>query len=475
LHREDISSQLYEQLIRLTTSELASSEDGILSTLALSEEEMEAMLRQVLQKNWLLEQLDDTIDETVSYLTGEKPNLAIKVELAEPLDRLEPVLVVFLSKEESYDYILTEMLAPALQQNLGEVTELPLGMELTDDEIIAAARDILSPEWYRTLVDDLVAQIFAYLRGTEEELELIIPLADRKSEIAETLGELADKKVEGAFNGLPACSLEHLQEFLSKPSLENILCRPGDMSYGEFKELVGIDVASIVQPLIELGIPDEWILTEADINQVLGGQEGDNLLLQIQELVQEGLTFDEEGLGELIGADTSALGDIRQQIAVALTFTERDLRDLMGDGTDQQETFNGIRTNLGTAKQWINFIWIAPLLLLVAVGALGGRQWSSRLIWAAAPLVAMAAIGLISFGPVFSAAVQPVIDQMLAGLNQMEGVTPSIAEKGVTLMNNVVDSFVGGLRNQSLGILIASVVLIGAGVVWHNWDKIRGD
>jgi hypothetical protein len=114
-------------------------------------------------------------------------------------------------------------------------------------------------------------------------------------------------------------------------------------------------------------------------------------------------------------------------------------------------------------------------LLLVAVGALGGRQWSSRLIWAAAPLVAMAAIGLISFGPVFSAAVQPVIDQMLAGLNQMEGVTPSIAEKGVTLMNNVVDSFVGGLRNQSLGILIASVVLIGAGVVWHNWDKIRGD
>jgi hypothetical protein len=52
-------------------------------------------------------------------------------------------------------------------------------------------------------------------------------------------------------------------------------------------------------------------------------------------------------------------------------------------------------------------------------------------------------------------------------------MTPSIAEKGAILAHNAIDSFVSGLRNQSLGILIASVLLIGAGVVWHNWDKIR--
>nr|MBC8477848.1 hypothetical protein [Dehalococcoidia bacterium] len=48
-----------------------------------------------------------------------------------------------------------------------------------------------------------------------------------------------------------------------------------------------------------------------------------------------------------------------------------------------------------------------------------------------------------------------------------------IVEKGNILAHNAIDSFVGGLRNQSLGLIIASVVLIGAGVVWHNWDKIR--
>jgi hypothetical protein len=474
LHRPDVFPELYEQLIQLVNSEVTSSEDGMLAMLAISEEEMGIILRQVLPEDWLLEQMDRAVDEVVPYLTKEQAHFALEIDLTRPLDELEEVLVDFLSRKETYDSLFTEMLAPAIQQNLGEVIELPLGMELTEDEIIATAKDMLSLEWYRTLVHDLVDQIFAYLRGPQDELELTISLVDRKSEIAEALGRLADKKIESAFDDLPACSLAHLLEFLSNPSLENILCRPADMSYQDFKELVGIDVGSLVQPLIELGLPDEWVLTEADINQLLGGEGGDNVLRQVRELVQEGLTFTEEDLSEIIGTDTVALEDVRQWIGDGLTFTEQDLMGLMGDSADEPvATFEEVRSGLGTAKKWINFIWIVPFLLLIAVGALGGRQWSSRLIWAAALLAAMSTIAFISFGPVFSATAQPVIDQTLMESSQVEGMTPSIAEKGAILAHNAIDSFVSGLRNQSLGILIASVLLIGAGVVWHNWDKIR--
>ena len=474
LHREDIFPVMYEQLIQLVNSEVTSSEDGMLAMLAISEEEMGIMLRQVLPEDWLLEQIDRAVDEAVPYLTKEQAHFTLEIDITRPLDELEEVLVDFLSRKETYDSLFTEILAPALQQNLGEVIELPLGMELTDDEIIATAKDMLSLEWYRTLVNDLVAQIFAYLRGPQDELELTISLADRKPEIAGALGRLADEKMESAFDSLPVCTGAHLLEFLSDPSLENILCRPADMSYQEFKELVGIDVGSLVQPLIELGLPDEWILTEADISQLLGGEEEDNILRQVRELVQEGLTFTEEDLSEIIGTDTVALEDVRQWIGDGLTFTEQDLRGLMGDSAGEPvATFEEVRSGLGTAKKWINFIWIVPFLLLIAMGTLGGRQWSSKLIWAAALLAVMSVIAFISFGPVFSATAQPVIDQTLMGLSQVEGITPSIAEKGAVLAHNAIDSFVSGLRNQSLGILIASVLLIGAGVVWHNWDKIR--
>jgi hypothetical protein len=414
----------------------------------------------------------------VPYLTKEQAHFTLEIDITRPLDELEKVLADFLSRRETYDSLFAEMLAPTIQQNLAEITRLPFDVELTDDEIIAAARAVMPLEWYQPLVKDLVSQIFAYLRGEQAELELVIPLADRKPEIAAALGELADEKMGSAFDSLPVCSRAHLLELLSDPSLENILCRPVDISYQEFKELVGIDAVSLVQPLIEMGIPDEWILTEADMNQLFGGEGKDNILNQVRELVQEGLVFDEEDLNKIIGTDV-ALEDIRQSIAGGLTFTEQDFKSLMGDAGDtgageQMKAFEQVRSGLGMAKKWLNFVWIIPFLLLLAVGALGGRQWSSKLIWAAALLAAMALIAYIIFGPVFSATAQPVIDQTLAmEFNQTEGITSLMAQKGTILAQNAVDSFISGLRNQAIAIIIASVVLIGAGVVLHNWDKIR--
>lgn len=479
LHQEDVFPVLYEQLIQLTTNEIASAEDGMPAMLATAEEEMEAMLRTVLPEDWLLAQLDSAIDEMVPYLTKETEHFTLEIDLAEPLNKLEGVLIDFLSKPENYDSLFADMLVPALQQNLGKVTELPLGMELTGDEIIAAAKDMLTLEWYQSLVEDLVSQIFAYLRGEQDELALVIPLADRKPEIAATLARLADMKVESAFDDLPVCSEAHLRELLSDPSLENIPCRPFDISYQEFKELVGIDVGSLVQPLIELGIPDEWIITESDMNRLFGGEDEDNILVQARELVQGGLIFTEADLKEFTGGDTMALEDIRQQIADGLVFTEQDLKNLMSDAGgagagEQMATFEQVRSSLGTAKKLLNFIWIAPLLLLIALGALGARRWSSKLIWAAALLALMSIIAYIIFGPVYSAAAQPVINQALTmEFGQSGGMSSLLAEKGADLAQNAIDTFIRGLRNQAIAITIASVVLLGVGVVLHNWEKIR--
>ncbi len=479
LHREDVFPVLYGQLIASITDEVTSAEDGMPAMLATSEEEIELMLRQVLPEDWLLEQIDRAIDEVVPYLAKEQEHFDLEIDITRPLDELEEVLADLLSRQEAYDRLFVEMLAPALQQNLEEITHLPIGVELTEDEIIAVARGALPLEGYQALMHDLVGQLFAYIRGEQEELEVTIYLADYKPGIAAALGQLVDKKIEASFDSLPACSEAQLLELLSDPSLENLLCRPADISYQEFKELVGLEPGSLVQPIIEMGIPDEWILTEAELGQLFGGEDEDNVLGQIRELVQEGLTFTEEDLKEAMGNDATALEDIRQLIADGLTFTEQDLKQLMGDGEvdgsgEQMAVFEELRSNLGTAKRWLNFVWLIPFLLLLAVGALGGRCWSSRLIWAATLLAVMAIIAYIIFGPVFSATAQPVIDRTVTeGFGQTEGITSLMAQKGVAVAQNAIDSFISGLKNQAIAIIITSVVLIGAGVVLHNWDRIR--
>ena len=479
LHRPDVFPVMYEQLIQLIIEEIALDEGGMPAMLAISEEEMEVMLRKVVPEDWLLEQIDSAVDEAVPYLTREQDHFTLEIDITRPLDELEEVLADFLSRRETYDSLFAEMLAPAIQQNLEEITQLPIGVELTDDEVVAAAKAVMPLEWYQTLVKDMVSQIFGYLRGEQDELELVIPLADRKPEIAAALGQLADEKIASAFDSLPVCTGAQLIELLLDPSLEDILCRPVDISYQEFSELVGIDAGSLVQPLIEVGIPDEWILTEADMSQLFGGEGEDNVLIQVRELVQEGLIFTEKDLNEFMATDSVSPEDIRQSIADGLTFTEQDLKSLMGDTGDtsageQMEAFEQVRSGLGMAKKWLNFVWLIPFLMLLAVGALGGRQWSSKLIWAAALLAVMAIIAYIIFGPVFSATAQPMIDQSLTtGFGQTEGIMSLVAQKGVAMGQNAIDSFISGLRNQAIAIIIASVVLIGVGVVLHNWDKIR--
>lgn len=479
LHREDVFPVIYEQLIQLIVEDIAPSEEEMPTVLSISEEEMEMMLRKVVSEDWLLEQTDSAIDEVIPYLTKEQEHLTIEINIAKPLAELQEVMVDLLSRQEVYDSLFAETLVPAIQQNLEEIIRLPIDVELTEDEIIATAREILPLEWYRTLVKDLVGQLFGYLRGEQDELELVIPLADRKPEIAAALGELADEKIASAFNSLPECTWTQLLELLSDPSLKNIqACRPMDISYQEFKKLVGMDVGSLVQPIIEVAIPDEWVLTEADISSLFGGEGEDNILSQIRELVQEGLIFTEKDLSKVIGTDTVALEDFRQLIADGLTFTDQDLKTLISDTGEadtggQMATFEQVRSGLGTAKKWLYFIWIVPFLLLMAVGALGGRKWSSKLIWAATLLAIMAIIALITFGPVFSATAQPAIDRMLGMEFNQTDITSLIAEKGIILAHNAIETFISGLRNQSLVIIIVLVVLVGTGVVWSNWDRIR--
>jgi hypothetical protein len=118
--------------------------------------------------------------------------------------------------------------------------------------------------------------------------------------------------------------------------------------------------------------------------------------------------------------------------------------------------------------------WVMPALILVAIGALGGRRWSSRLVWAAAVLALMAIIAYAIFGPLFSALAQPKIDDALTGaVSQAEGFQALLADKGVTMAQNAIDSFVGGLKSQALSLLAVALALIALGSAWHIWAGKR--
>ncbi|MFC1911876.1 hypothetical protein ACFLXG_01800 [Chloroflexota bacterium] len=470
LHKEGVFSELYDQGTSFIVDEFAASAEELPPPFTMNRAEFQTAVATLLPMDWTLAQIDGAIDEVTPYFTKDKEQFAIQVDISTRLDDLEEIVIDLLQKPETYDYLFEELVTPALKQNTEEITRLPIGVILTGEEILQAAKEVLPLEWYQARITDIIGQLFAYFKGTEPSLDLVISLADRKPVIASTLSELADQKLKSTIDSLPVCTATQLLEMLLDPPLDRLPeCRPLDITYSELKELLGIEMSTVVTPLVDILIPDQLTITDTDLRQMLGGDGDDDMLGQIRELVQGGFTYTSVNLQSDMGADEyRMIEDIRQQIAGGFTFTKAELQELMTDAgsqTEQFQTFNEVRSVLVTVRSWKIAAWLIPVLLLVAIGFLGGRRWSSRLIWAAAVLVIIAIITCIAFGPVFSATAQPMIDEALRqAVGQADSFQSLLTDKGVTIAQNSIDSFVGGIKTQAFILLGVSLGLVAAGI-----------
>ncbi|MFC1945273.1 hypothetical protein ACFLWF_00800 [Chloroflexota bacterium] len=458
LHKKDVFPILYDQAIDLATAESASSLEELPPLLSMSGDDMESILRTVLPGEWILMQMDTAIDEAVPYFTKDKEDFRVQLDISERMDALEIVVADILKEPETYDYLFDNLVASSIQQNTQEVTQLPLGITITDDEILGAAREVLTLDWYQARVTDMVRQIFSYLKGTQETIDIVIPLADSKPAMAKVLGDLVDQKLEIVVDSLP--------EYL-----------PGDISFSEVKELLGIDTSALLSPFMDMWIPDQLVFDDAELSQLLAGEGDENILTQARERVQNGLTYTDEDLRAQLGADYKNVEDTRQWIASGFIFTEKELRHLVvdagGEAADEQwQSFDEVRSQIGTVRRWVWGVWLIPVLLLAGIGALGGRRWNSKLVWAASVLAMASAIAYAVFGPLFSALAKPRInDAIMSGIGQTEGLQVLVAEKSIATVQNAIDSFVGGINIQAISLLVVSLVVIILVSVWHPWSR----
>jgi len=480
LHREEVFPNLYDQAIGLILNETVPKAEELPPPFALSRDELESILRMVLPMEWALTQIDSAIDELVPYCTKDKEQFTVQVDILERLDALEVVIADMLKRPETYDYLFEDVVAPAIKQNTQEITQLPIGVALTDDEVLLAIKEVLPLEWYQERVTDIVAQIFLYFRGTRETVEVVIPLADRKPVVTSVLSELVDQKLENLIDSVPPCTAAQLADLLSNPPLNSLPeCRPLDMSYSEFKDLLGIDISILLAPFVDMWIPDQFVFSDAELRQLLAGEGDEDMLTQARELVQNGLTYTDEDLRADLEDDYETIEDIRQRIAVGFIFTDEELREwavsVGNENAEQQwQNVDEIRSWIGTGRRWIMVAWLIPLLLLVSIGALCGRNWRRRLIWAASVLALASAMVYIAFGPLFSALARPKINEaLMLGIDQADGVQALIANKGIEIAQNVIDGFIGGINTQALILLLVSLVAIVVASLWYTLVRKR--
>jgi hypothetical protein len=173
-----------------------------------------------------------------------------------------------------------------------------------------------------------------------------------------------------------------------------------------------------------------------------------------------------------MGADMAeSLDSAREFIVVDQgRITDQDLRKSNDGSNDaEEEGFDKARHTIHTVRTWLWTLWLIPVLLLVAIGFLCGRNWKSRLLWALGVLF-VASLVLVT---VVAVARTFVPDRIVPEDSEAEQVGIVMADKADEIVHNAINAFIWGFEVKLILFIVLSGLAIAGVIAWAIVDRRR--
>jgi len=426
--RGNIFTSVYDDGMSYLADELLENLDEMPYSITLTKEDIESSLRTVGSKEWIISQAEAAIDSIKPYITGESDEFTITIHLKDRVDAAADAVLNLFSREETYNYLLEEMVTPTIEANLGAIVNLPFGITLSREEIDSAIKEVLPETWVQAQLTELINGIVAYVKEENDSIEVTLDLADRKAYALVALTDSAYQKLPDPFKT--------------------------PQNYQEVEE--------VVESAILAKIPDQWVYTDDDLRQSIGEDNGD-FLDEARDWVSEGWTFTEvDLLDEMDDNSEETLEDVRGWIESGYTLTETDLREEISDREEDLDALDTARHWIGTGRTWLWAFWLIPVLALFFIGLSIGNNWRSRLTWAMVVLFLTALAINIAAWQTYTHIGEPQLEEIMPDPLEYEGVEALMVEKGNEMIKNASNGFVSGIQSKTLYMMISSgVVLLG--------------
>ena len=94
-----------------------------------------------------------------------------------------------LRRARVYAFLYDEALPEAIAKGMERTGELPLGLELSNEELASAVRQIAPPQWTQQQVEHATTELAPYLIGAEETFQIVVPVEERSEAALEVLKE----------------------------------------------------------------------------------------------------------------------------------------------------------------------------------------------------------------------------------------------------------------------------------------------
>ena len=489
LRKADAYNLLFEELVTPAIEDAVG--EKLPFGLTITSDRLVASVRRTVSPEWVQEQVEATLDEVTPYVVGDRDTFEIKVDLSDLVETALEEIKGLLRDAEVYDLLYDEIIEPTLADRLGAAVELPFGIDVTREEIVAALRQVAPPEWVQEQAERVIDEAGPYITGETDDLSVSVSIADNKREARDVIVETVKSKFNRAVEALPECTAgETLSELISGFLFGLPNCIPAGVQPDAFVDQVADTVAEGVDSFVLGQIPDEILFTDTVLRETLtqaGAAENIDLLDDVRELVRDGWTYTDldlrQDIREIFGdagqgdEAIEVLDDVRAFLADDWTYTEIDLREDIAEagGEDVLKYLDRGRTNFDRARRFRLLLYLSVLPTLVSIGFLGGRSWRGRFAWASATLAVASGVIFVASGPVYDALGESRLEDAKETAIRKISLTEDFKDterlaidKAFEMTNSVADGFASGVATKSLILLIVGTAGLGLSLGWRN-------
>ena len=459
-------------------------------------------IRRIAPPEWVQAQVEGILDEVTPYVVGDRDTFEIRIRLDDKVEIALDEVKGLLREADAYELLYSEVVEPALVENLGESVELPFGVSVTEQEVLEALRRVAPKEWVQEQVERLIDESAPYLTGNEDGFTFDVSLIDNKREARNVIAELVNARLSEVVGDVKECqSLDEARRALQAVSQGLPSCVPPNTPVAEIVSRLGIDVADGVQRFVLSAIPDSISFSDAQLRTALvQAGAGDNLdqLDEVREILREGWSYDQNDLSRdliqqsgdfdvLVYSDpVELLDDVRAFLKDGWTYTHTDFRDDVSEEGGRQALvqLDAVRDGFKLSRQYRWVAWLPLAILLVLIGFLGGRGWSGRAVWGSVFLVISAGVIFGVFGPGYESFGKSGLIYDLVGVSGLgelredalrdiasrSGDYPNtarlVANKTFDVAESIADDFASGIAFSALNATIVGLIVLGVAVFW---------
>ena len=398
-------------------------------------------VRAIVPPDWVRDQVEAVLDELSPYLTRDSETFEIVIPAGERAEAALEEVKDLLRETNVYELLYDEVVVTPFTDQFGDEATLPFGVVVANSEVLDALRTVAPPSWVQEQAENVIDDAALYMTGKTDTFATTISLVDNKRAARDELTELVQDKIESTIADIPTCTSpqEALQASrqLTSGAVALPSCLPPGTPTDTVIERINLDFGDQVDEYVLSSVPDEILFTDRDLRNELvraGAAENLDRIDEVRDILKNGFIYTNVDLREdlikesdpfltaedrMTNVDT--LEDVRSFLSSeGWTYTNVDFREQLDEARTgpSSDSFNDPTFALDFTRDVFDasrtFRWLAYLpmvVLLVAMGFLGGRTWPGRLAWASGSLLIVSLLIFVAFGIVYGSVSDTAFDE----------------------------------------------------------------